>query len=171
MKFTSAVLSFLTFSIVPTLAYGDREICRAKTFYKTKYMYKTLTKVSTQRTTIRMTVTKTVTVTSDSGDGPVVTEEPTAITDPPPKPASTCPPSSIVTDVLRSCIQKPACSKCTKTITSTQTFDCDCIGQKDGQTVYDFKMKCPGDCSCTTFTRYLPADGCTAKSVFVTAVE
>ncbi|KAK6330587.1 hypothetical protein TWF718_002786 [Orbilia javanica] len=164
MKITDSILFFVALSsgIAPTLAYWNHDICKAKTLWKTKY--KTVTKVSTQKTTIRTTIVKTITVVTGSGGCP------TAITDPPPKPASTCPPSSIITDAFRSCIQRPPCVKCSKTFTLTQTFDCDCIGQEGGSTVWDFKMKCPGDCSCTTFTRYLPADDCTAAPIFVTAV-
>ncbi|KAF3181726.1 hypothetical protein TWF225_006968 [Orbilia oligospora] len=176
MKFTSAILSLLAFSIVPAMAWGDRdrgrEVCKLKTFYITKYKTNTVTKFSIQKTTIRTTVIETVTVTAEPDNS--VTEEPTAVTDPPPEegtPApSTCPPSSIATNVRRSCGPMPSCSKCRDTITATQTFDCNCIRHPNGRRVVNFGQKCPGDCACTTLTLYVPAIGCTSTQTLVSAV-
>ncbi|KAK6502710.1 hypothetical protein TWF506_003285 [Arthrobotrys conoides] len=172
MKFTTAILSLLAFSIMPTLAWGDRdhgrEVCKPKTFYITRYKTNTITKVSIQKTTIRTTVIKTVTITAEPEDS--VTEKPTAVTDPPEEAPSTCPPSSIATNVRRSCGPMPSCSKCRDTVTATQAFDCNCIGHPNGRRVVNFGQKCPGDCACTTLTLYVPAKGCTSTQTLVSAV-
>ncbi|KAK6522446.1 hypothetical protein TWF281_003007 [Arthrobotrys megalospora] len=108
------------------------------------------------------TIVYTVTVTEN--DGPPQTTTTTKA-----KAPTTCPPSSVET-WTRFCPYNRDCSRCTETHTITQKFDCDCVGREDGDTISDYREKCPEDCSCTTFTQYVPAEGCTATPVLITAV-
>ncbi|KAF3927796.1 hypothetical protein ABW20_dc0101056 [Dactylellina cionopaga] len=181
MKISVGVLSLFLASVVPAIA--EHNTCKVSTSWVIQEKFVTQSNVITKTKTftksgpsqvisVKKTITTTVTVTAGGDtDQPEAETKATAVTKSPPKAGNTCPPSSIITDATRSCPGNGGCKKCRSTTTVTSTYGCKCMFAKDGPVLQDFKMKCPDDCSCTTFTQWLPDRQCTeGKKYFVTAV-
>ncbi|EPS39635.1 hypothetical protein H072_6560 [Dactylellina haptotyla CBS 200.50] len=169
--FVAAQIYLIRFSTLTEAAgKNNAPTCKAttKTLLKTSWATKCNTVIKTKTFTKYSDVVKTA-------HGTTTVTQVTTVFDEAPEATKaaeqTCPPSKTVKNARRSCLPQPKCKSCRKTVTTTKTFDCKCVGQKPPVTVFDYKTKCPGDCACYTHTSWVPARRCTARPVLVTAIQ